>query len=221
MGLLERRQEGMHRRRFLALLGASAGTLLLPPPARADVQCGDWYQGMQECVVGIQSALLDTHVRQVGGQHASQWCWAACIETVFRYYGFPVSQERVVVDTWGGIVDMPADPNAILANLNRPWISDDGKAFQAYGDAYSANLETALQDLRDNAPLIVGTLGHAVVLTAIAYVHDQWGNFQIQNAIVRDPMPGSTPRGDGKRLLSAQEWYSIQFVARIRVEGLD
>jgi hypothetical protein len=77
---------------------------------------------------------------------------------------------------------------------------------------YSANPITAAQDLAQDMPLIIGTMGHAMVLTALSYVLDRSGNGSVTAAIVRDPWPDR-----GRRVLSAQEWYRASFLARIRV----
>jgi hypothetical protein len=131
---------------------------------------------------------------------------------VFRYYGFQVPQEQIVQQTWGGIVNLPAYPAHILANLNRPWVDLSGRRFSVSGDAFSANPITAAQDLAQDMPLIIGTMGHAMVLTALTYFVDQSGNGAVTEAIVRDPWPGR-----GRRVLVAQEWYGTNFLARIRV----
>lgn len=142
----------------------------------------------------------------------SQWCWAACIEMVFRYYGHPVDQADIVSQTWGGLVNNPGRPDQILANLNRPWRDQRGRVFRAYGDVFSANPQTAAADLAQDAPLIIGTLGHAMVLTGMSFLNDVRGGGSVQSAVVRDPWPGN-----GRRVLSAREWYSTNFLARIRV----
>ena len=131
---------------------------------------------------------------------------------VFRYYGFYVSQERIVQETWGSIINMPAHNDVILSNLNRKWTDDYGNRFKVTSDSYTANPITAAQDLANDMPLIIGTLGHAMVLTSLVYWQDTYGNGDVTSAIVRDPWPGN-----GKRTLSAQEWYSTSFLARIRV----
>lgn len=71
---------------------------------------------------------------------------------------------------------------------------------------------TAAQDLTNNMPLIIGTMGHAMVLTSLRYARDVNGNGQVNAAIVRDPWPNR-----GRRVLTAQEWYSTSFLVRIRV----
>lgn len=180
--------------------------------ANALLRCIPLTDGFQQCEAGIDSRIADVAAAATGGQHLSQWCWAACIEMVFRYYGFNISQEKIVRQTWGTIVDLPGQPHQILANLNRPWQDDDGKTFYVMGDAFSANPVTAAQDLSQDMPLIIGTMGHAMVLTSLQYRRDSFGNGQIIQAVVRDPWPGK-----GKRLLSDEEWYAAAFLARIRV----
>jgi hypothetical protein len=201
----------MNRRGLLTILGA--GLLTPPSPAWPRLVCGPSAPpGVRQCHAGIDSSIAHVVAAAVGGQHLSQWCWAACIEMVFRYYGLQVPQEQIVQQTWGGIADLPAYPGHILANLNRPWIDLSGRRFRVSGDAFSANPMTAAQDLAQDMPLIIGTLGHAMVLTALTYVVDRSGNGRVTAAIVRDPWPDR-----GRRILSAQEWHQASFLARIRV----
>lgn len=169
--------------------------------------------GVQQCTAGIDSRILD--VVAADRQYASQWCWAACIEAVFEYYGFDVPQSQIVAETWGSIVNLPGSPAQILQGLNRDWVDRRGRRFRAQGDSFSANQVTAAQDLANDHPLIIGTLGHAMVLTALTYFRDPYGNGQVTQAIVRDPWPYSP----GRRVLSSQEWYNTSFLARIRVSS--
>lgn len=203
----------MTRREFLTSSGVLTIAALLPSLSQARLTCGPFVPpGVQQCEAGIDSSIAHVTAAAVGGQHLSQWCWAACIEMVFRYYGHRVHQERIVAETWGGIVNLPGQPGHILANLNRRWIGDDGETFSVTGDVYSANPITAAQDLSQDMPLIIGTLGHAMVLTSLVYVRDGFGRGNVNAAIVRDPWPDR-----GRRVLSPQEWFSTSFLARIRV----
>jgi hypothetical protein len=202
----------MQRRGALKALATVAGSFQLAQDAHSAAECTPFMpNGVQRCQIGIRSSLLNATAS--GTQNLSQWCWAACIQMVFRYYGFRVSQRRIVEETWGSIVNLPGRPDQILDNLNRSWEDDSGRAFSSSGDSYSVNLSTVAEDLANDMPLIIGTLGHAVVLTSLDYIRDVYGRFQIGAAIVRDPWPGR-----GRRVLSPQEWYSISFAARIRVE---
>lgn len=205
----------MDRRKFIKFGAGSlaVGAFAMGSPASALLNCLPYnFQGVQQCEAGIDSRLAHVSAASVGGQHMNQWCWAACIEMVFKYYGLNVPQETIVQQTWGAIVNLPGQPHQILANLNRPWRDSYGRDFYVSGDAFSANPVTAAQDLSNNMPLIIGTMGHVMVLTSLQYVRDQWGNGEVMAAVVRDPWPGR-----GRRVLSAQEWYSTSFLARIRV----
>jgi len=138
---------------------------------------------------------------------------------VFQYYGFRVPQERIVHETFGEQLNQPADGNTILRNLNRQWTDDRGQRFWAQGDAYTANVITASHDLTQDFPLIIGTMGHAMVLTSMVYWCRGWNGYSwtqcgIQTAIVRDPWPGR-----GRRMLTAEEWMKVMFLARVRVQA--
>ncbi len=205
----------MERRRFLRGLcvGLVASPFVLCNTANALLRCAQFnLQGIQRCEAGIDSSIANVTAAAVGGQHLNQWCWAACIEMIFRYYGYIVPQDVIVQQTWGSIVNLPAEPDQILMNLNRPWIDARGNRFGVAGDVLSANHATAAQDLSRNMPLIIGTMGHAMVLTSLKYVRDQYGQGDVTAAIVRDPWPGR-----GRRVLSPQEWYGTNLLVRIRV----
>lgn len=205
----------MDRRNFLKISSSVVGLSVLSSGKRANALlfCTPFnFQGFQQCEAGIDSRIINVTTAATGGQHMNQWCWAACIEMVFRYYGFYIPQEAIVQQTWGSIVNLPAHQNQILANLNRPWRDSHGRAFLVSGNSYSANPTTAVQDLVQNMPLIIGTMGHAMVLTSLRYLRNQWGNLSVTAAVVRDPWPGK-----GRRVLSAQEWFGTSFLVRIRV----
>jgi uncharacterized protein (TIGR03382 family) len=197
--------------RRLVLLLVCCALLAVPKASQAEWRCGPPdYEGNRVCAAYIP---LPEAFRIGALQAQDQWCWAASISMIFQHYGFDVSQARVVRDAWGGVVNMPGSPAQIMASINRRWVDDDGRAFSASGDVYSANPVTAIQDLAANRPLIIGSLGHATVLASMTYVLDYWGNLRgITEAYVIDPWPGN-----GIRLLSPQEWYSTSFLARVRV----
>ena len=199
----------MNRRKALVL--TALPVVIATETASARLRCGQWnVRGVQQCEAGIDSRIASVTVN--AEQHLSQWCWAACIEMVFRYYGFHVPQARIVSETWGGIVNLPGRPDQIMANLNRPWVDERGRRFSVAGDVYTANPMTAAQDLAANMPLIIGTGGHAMVLTSLAYDRDWYGGGVVTSAVVRDPWPDK-----GRRNLTPQEWHGTRFLARIRV----
>ncbi len=208
----------MERRAFLRSALAGAGVLSVSRTLFGAKQCGTPVsamtpmgpQPMEMCTAGISSITFKQAFQQ-----QNEWCWAACISMVFEYYHHSVDQQRIVKETWGTVEDMPGMPRDIFRDLNKRWNDDAGKVFQCQGDVYSVNVNTAIQDLIDDHPLIIGALGHATVLTAIiSEVDTATSQYEIQQVIVRDPWPGS----GGRRPLTPMEWASINFAARIRVK---
>ncbi len=195
-----------------------AGSLSGATPASAAVNCGPFaptaYGPVQTCDAGILSQLLDiTAQDEPNVQLQSQWCWAASISGIFAYYKHPVSQARIVQEAYGSVVNMPGTPRAIMTSLNRPWFDDAGRPFRVSADIYSASWVTAAQDLAQGRPLIVGSLGHAMVVSATEYRRFSNGAGQTQSVTVRDPWP-TNPR---RRLLTQREAYGVQMLIRIRV----
>jgi ABC-type bacteriocin/lantibiotic exporter with double-glycine peptidase domain len=201
----------MKRRLFVSNL-AAAGTALLTVPSmlKAGVVCSPVSAVLSACTAGIASDLANITMDR--SQNQSNWCWAACIQMVFLYNGLNVSQQEIVRTVFGQLVNLPGSPEDILAALNRRWTDANGDDFDVQGDVYSVSPVTAAQDLANDFPLIVGTLGHAVVLSAVDYYRDLYGNGQIVSAVVRDPLPGR-----GKRRLTPAEWVYMTFAVRIRV----
>jgi hypothetical protein len=108
---------------------------------------------------------------------------------------------------------MPGTPDAILGSLNRTWTDDGGSTFDVQTNTLPLSLDDVTLSLANDAPLIIGTLGHAMILTALTVDQDATGRYLPIAATVRDPWPFSP----GRRVLSPQEWYNIQFAAVIGV----
>lgn len=204
----------MNRRNFLSAATTALSGLVLGRKCFAAQQCTQpvptAYGQMQRCTAGIQSMNF-----QQAYQLQSEWCWAACISMLFEFHGHKVSQQRIVEETWGTVANMPGQPLQILSDLNRTWKDDSGVPFRSLADMRSVNIYTAVDDLKNDDPLIIGALGHATVLTAITGdINMTTGAWQIEEVIVRDPWPGN----GGRRLLTPMEWGNLEFAARVRVE---
>jgi len=188
------------------LLSATTGT------ARAEIRCMPLNSmGIQRCQAGLPTPLASTISAY---QQASQWCWAASISMVFRHYGLNVSQPEIVRQAWGDLVNLPGSAREIAASLNRTWTDDKGDRWRVSSDTFRTEPGIAAQDLAANRPLIIGTMGHAMVLTALTYDRDFASNGYVTLATVRDPWPGN----GGRRDLTAQEWYGTMLLMRVTVE---
>jgi hypothetical protein len=210
----------MNRRRFLAL---AASPLLTARPALATTTCGATPFGVS-CRSAVPFGSFAQQAYQ--SQAMPQWCWAACISMVFSYYRHPVSQARIVTEVYGAPVNMPAGAGIVIARqLNRAWIDDHGRPFQAQVtaaydfDARVFNVSNAwlINELEQNRPVIIGTFTHAVVMTAMDYMQTPIGPNPTAVGVF-DPWPGR-----GARNLSPAEMIpmhlqgGLRFAATIRV----
>ena len=199
----------MNRRELLSLFAFATPALALPRLARAEGECGPPNPyGAASCAMGIPSWRAGTIEAD---QDNSQWCWAACIQMVLKHYRYDIDQADIVRQVFGREVNLPADPWTLVAALNRRYVNDEGDRFGLVSGP--ADLAIARAELIAGRPLIVGTLGHAMVLTAFSTVETPFG-FEVVDAVVRDPWPTS----GGRRSLNAREFHNIEFLAYMRSE---
>lgn len=197
------------------LIGGLMASMLAPGVARAAETCnGPDYNGFLYCEAGIPSFTFRS-----ASQAQSQWCWAACIEMVARHYGHNLSQTTIVRSVFGRLVNLPAMSWNIVQAFNRSWIDDNGRPMSTGCDVlWDASMGIARPDaaqistryLSQNRPLIIGTLGHAMVLTSVGFTRSAINpSIGMANyAIVRDPWPGNPSR----RRLTPQEFFSVQLM---------
>ncbi|HAS41410.1 MAG TPA: hypothetical protein DCS93_13075 [Microscillaceae bacterium] len=132
-------------------------------------------------------------------QNNTQWCWAASIQMVLRYYGVYVTQEQIVERTFGvkrngQLPNLTASPEIITANLNKWGVDNKGQKYRVKAvwgqNAPAPNV--LLKEMKANRPVIIGYEGpqggHAVVVTAVGYADTRRGP-AIEEIIVRDPWP--------------------------------
>lgn len=206
----------MDRRDFIRMGALAGASLLLPTAAFARISCSDLgpFMPSMRCVAELAPPFPHVNIPS-SVAHRYRWCWAACIEMIFRYGRHPVSRQRIVREAWGQIADMPTQPAQILAALKRTWQDDKGVAFTVSSeDVVSADV--AMQRLSINRPLIVGTGGHVMVMTGLTYLQRGDGPVEPQTEIVQDPWPGR-----GKRMLSAGEWKHRDFLVELHTADAD
>ncbi|MCC6623594.1 MAG: hypothetical protein IT385_20215 [Deltaproteobacteria bacterium] len=193
------------------------GLLTLVPLTPTASRAGERCHGAV-CEVGIPSDKVHPIT---ASQRMSQWCWAASIAMIFDYHGHPVSQEAIVRATYGGLVDLPAfDGPTMTDALARPWTDARGASFRARvkvfdlgAGRFEVDTRTVIAELRAERPLLVGTAGHAMVVTAMRYRETAWGEPEVLGVTVRDPWPGQ-----GRRELG---WHEMEptYVAAVSLVG--
>lgn len=205
--------------------GALAAAAAMPSSAKAAMMCGpvDPMRGIQPCEVGLNG--LNITARSASTiQEKQNWCWAACIQGVFAWHGCDIDQEQIVSKVFYDAMDMPATGEQIFQAINGVWEDYQGNGFIAqasplldtnYSYADPAAAAALSMELRDEFPLIVGTQGHATIVTAMSWINTPFGQ-QITSITVRDPWPDS-PR---RRFLSESEFMNINLLMQVRVQPL-
>lgn len=203
------------RRRDLVM--GALGTMVSAPLAKADIVCTPWNaQGFRQCEVGVNVRVGTAR------QRCQNWCWAACVEAVFALNGYRVAQEDIVEKLYGGLVCAPSSGAGITAAINGVWRNREGDSFTAvaevlwdvqYAFGRRDRVEQAANELAQGYPLIVGALGHATVMTGMAYTLAANGTYRVDGIMVRDPWPGHPNR----RLLTPQEAMATNFLTKVYV----
>jgi Papain-like cysteine protease AvrRpt2 len=161
-------------------------------------------------------------------QQNSEWCWAACIQMLCRWYGIRISQESIVRNVYGELVNAPADDITLTRALNSSWRSDDNQLFKMTSKIFSPALERAdvnnkmiIEDLANEHPLIMAARSHAMLVARVDY---KPGRFPVVYWIhVIDPWPGAAPPPKYARLLDrdemapAQVGGSLRYIASVRI----
>ena len=194
--------------------------MVLPRAVSAQTErCGTVFDPsfgqVTKCSVGIP-------IYSTPEQECQQWCWAACCEAIFGLADFRVDQLRFVEKLFGGGLDCRAATGPMIKNaIDGFWTDERGNSFWAsagivmdtqFGIGTPNPLSVVWQELNAGRALITGTLGHAVLITALEYIHTPNGT-QTTAVIVRDPWPFSPNR----RALSMQEFQNVNFLATLHV----
>lgn len=210
----------MDRRGFLFGL-ASAGIAAPLAGAAQTEMCQQVmtpaYGWASHCAVGVR-------VTQTPRQECQYWCWAACSDAIFGLAGYRVDQTEFVEKVLGSAnVCQPANGPMIKRGIDGGWIDATGRRFNATcnivmdldaGISHPSPMDVVWNELNQGRALIAGSLGHAVLITAVEYMRTNYGT-QTTAVVVRDPWPGSPNR----RTFSTQEFYGTRFLATVRTYG--
>jgi hypothetical protein len=188
-------------------------TLFFPASTRAEISCSaPGLGGARVCTAGIAAGAIAAIANR---QAETRWCWAATISNVFGYYGHPVTQARVVKETYGRIANVAGSEAAMSDDLNRTWVDDRGKRFRVVAD--DVREPSAAEELARGRPLIVTMHNHAVILTGLTYVRRPNGSGSVAGAIVHDPWPANP----NEQTLTPADWRYARHLFRIRIYNLD
>jgi hypothetical protein len=169
----------------------------------------------------------ETFARQL----QSEWCWAACVSMICRYHGFRLSQQRIVQQMHGELINKPGDDRLLTDALNRIWEDDDGKplrttsrVFSPILDKFNVDNRLVIEDLKNDFPLLCGARKHATVVARADYYDGPDGFPLVFQVHVIDPYPGAGQPPLYARILQHDETVPVtiggelRYLASIRVE---
>ena len=95
-------------------------------------------------------------------QQKSNWCWAACIQTILRFNDENLKQSEIVENVYGEPYNWTASGNDIAEAFNG-WHGWKAKSLK------QKSIKILIEELIVHGPIIVGTEEHAYLLTHIYY----------------------------------------------------
>ncbi len=147
-------------------------------------------------VVGIDEKWMDEFFDD---QDMSMWCWAACLEGIFKYGGVDLEQQNFVRREFGRLVNKGGGNGAILRAANFQGVDNSSHDFWSRAKRYDyiPTSSDVYRILKNNRPvmleLVTGrdargyiTSSHGVLITSMTY-HETLQGPYIHNMILRDP----------------------------------
>ena len=179
---MEYGKHSISRRKFASTLAAASIFVSHGNNSAASEVCNS-----MRCDARIPTGQF-RHILQPSG---SVWCWAAALAMIFEWHGRNVTQSSIVQQTFGSVVNAPADPITLINSVNRSYIDNSGNLFHVSSDLFSSihgfnnvNNDDIIDDLRNDFPLVVCNLSHMMVLIGVSYLP---GTSMIDQAWVADP----------------------------------
>lgn len=155
-------------------------------------------------ILVLATSTLQPLNAQIEQQRASNWCWAACIQSVLYQAGRYYTQEQIVATLDGWPRDRPANNFEIIALLQyfglRAWevgrVASPLELYQSLGSGYK---------LLASVKPLGGQIGHCIVLqgfTPEGFI------------IVSDPATGMTFTNTLNDLYYSWGWVDVVLVGR-------
>ncbi len=127
-------------------------------------------------------------------QEASNWCWAASIQSIFLTNGLEVTQGKIVTAAYGSPVNRTAPGfEGTLNILNGLTVSADASVWEITASAVNTfpNANWLYNELRNNRPVMIwyndNISNHSIVINGGTYAKDGYGGIYWQQISAYDP----------------------------------
>jgi len=135
-------------------------------------------------------------------------CWLACLQMAAKFQGFDVPAPALLKELYEG--KLPKTPWLDTGINGKPVHDTKGKPVQLVLEKLQVRAAEAAELLSENQPIVIGSMGHPVLLTSMTYTGDLLGGMTLVDATVLDPAPGK-----GTRVVSSPDWINVSFATRI------
>lgn len=168
---------------------------------------------------------------KVAAQEKPVWCWAATLKMIFAAHGKELSQESIVEQVYGGVVDLPIDRLSLLQSIDRTYEDRNGDEFDVTAEIYDLGTGQAtigndeiIEEFKAKRPIIYCNKSHMVAAYGARYSARGTPfspNVTVCQVYVADPWP---PRIGSYRTLQLCEMVpaffpggELTFVATVSV----
>lgn len=129
-------------------------------------------------------------------QQCPEWCWAASLSMVFKFFGHPLDQKELVMSAYGSLACAPGSNSQIANDLSSSWTDEDGDDFtSAITAAYdydagvvAINNLIIINELQNGRPLLYCNSHHAMVVCGLDY-RTNGAQLAVDRVYVMDPWP--------------------------------
>jgi hypothetical protein len=187
--------------------------------AYAKITCGSASGLPRWCDANILTSKF-LHVQAI--QKEMYWCWAATLEMIFRWHGRNISQESIVMQTFGTYANLPANPYLLMKAIKRSYQDADGNSFYVSSKTWSADFGTneinnrdIINNLTRDKPMIICNISHMMALVGVNFIEDMYGNITLNEGWVADPfIKGSVTDSFGAKRLPSGFRYLLNLPAK-------
>lgn len=168
--------------------------------------------------VGVETSSFN-HI--YAAQEKSMYCWAACLQMIFRKSGIRVSQKELAqltcgVDRFGVPHNCPASFYTITQHLNTCWCDEEIEFCLSTKMKFERpNVNELYKELKNDNPVLVAysapgsSIGHAVLITAMGG-YSLGGKIYATKIVVRDPWPDMANRlHQGYKVYNAAKFFEM------------
>jgi hypothetical protein len=132
-------------------------------------------RALEICNMGTEFAGI-RRPKKVAAQEKLVWCWAATLQMIFAAHRRELSQESIVEQVYGGVVDRPIDRLSLFQSIDRTYEDENGDEFDVTSGIYDLGTGQAtigndeiIEEFKAKRPIIYCNKTHMVAAYGARY----------------------------------------------------